>query len=74
MLGKNSVYLSAGLNVIIGGKSSGKSILLYKIAQIVNSSIINKIESENLWNNNYKGSKIDDLRGQVFGKMEHIQT
>ena len=68
LLGKNSVYLSAGLNVIIGGKSSGKSILLYKIAQIVNSSIINKIESENLWNNNYKGSKIDDLRGQVFWK------
>ncbi|RIM63414.1 TrlF family AAA-like ATPase [Staphylococcus xylosus] len=68
LLGKNSVYLSSGLNVIIGGKSSGKSILLYKIAQIVNSSIINKIESENLWNNNYKGSKIDDLRGQVFWK------
>merc|ERR1712098_728376 len=61
-------YLSPGLNVIIGGKSSGKSILLYKIAQIVNFSIINKIESENLWNNNYKGSKIDDLRGQVFWK------
>lgn len=68
LLGENSVYLSPGLNVIIGGKSSGKSILLYKIAQIVNFSIINKIESENLWNNNYKGSKIDDLRGQVFWK------
>lgn len=68
LLGKNSIYLSSGLNVIIGGKSSGKSILLYKIAQIVNSSIIDKIESENLWKNNYKGSKIDDIRGQVFWK------
>lgn len=68
LLGKNSIYLSSGLNVIIGGKSSGKSILLYKIAQIVNSSIIDKIESENLWKNNYKDSKIDDIRGQVFWK------
>lgn len=67
-LGKSSIYLSSGLNVIIGGKSSGKSILLYKIAQIVNSSIINKIESENLWKNNYKGSFIDDLGGLVFWK------
>ena len=67
-LGKNSIHLSSGLNVIIGGKSSGKSILLYKIAQIVNSSIINKIESENLWKNNYKGSFIDDLGGRVVWK------
>ncbi len=67
-LGKSSIHLSSGLNVIIGGKSSGKSILLYKIAQIVNSSIINKIESENLWKNNYKGSFIDDLGGRVFWK------
>lgn len=67
-LGKSSIHLSSGLNVIIGGKSSGKSILLYKIAQIVNSSIINKIESENLWKNNYKWSFIDDLGGRVFWK------
>jgi len=33
----NSIYLNPNLNVIIGGKSSGKSILLYAIAQTLSA-------------------------------------
>lgn len=68
LFGDNSIHFSPGLNVIIGGKSSGKSALLYKIAQTINSSIIHNIESEKLWNNNYKNSIIDNLESKVFWK------
>ncbi|MBS1594008.1 MAG: hypothetical protein JST90_06765 [Bacteroidetes bacterium] len=45
----NSIFLSENLNVIIGGKSSGKSILLYNIAKtlLADKSILNKEKIEN---------------------------
>lgn len=68
LLGKNSIYFSSGLNVIIGGKSSGKSILLFKIAQTVNKSIIDKIEKEDLWKNSYYKTDVENIETQIFWK------
>jgi predicted ATPase len=38
-----SIYFNKNLNVIIGGKSSGKSILLYEIAKTLYSNISDKV-------------------------------
>ncbi len=44
-----SIYFNKNLNVIIGGKSSGKSILLYQIARTLSSEILdNKNSNEKL--------------------------
>jgi len=66
--GKNSLYLSSGLNVLIGGKSSGKSILLYKIAQAINDNNILDIEKESLWHNNYRNTFIENVDTEVLWK------
>lgn len=61
IFGKQTINFTSGLNTIIGGKSSGKSLLLYKIAQSINNEFINEITSEKLWNNNYSDTIIERL-------------
>ncbi|KFC38755.1 hypothetical protein FF18_15295 [Elizabethkingia anophelis] len=46
------IKFNKNLNVIIGGKSSGKSILLYKIARTLNAEILHNNINENLLKNN----------------------
>ncbi|MDP5201820.1 TrlF family AAA-like ATPase [Flavobacterium sp. DG2-3] len=40
---KQPIYFNKNLNVIIGGKSSGKSILLYEIARTLYSNVSDKV-------------------------------
>jgi hypothetical protein len=63
---KNSIYLNDNLNVIIGGKSSGKSILLYNIAKTLlpNNEFLSK---QNL------GSKYD-FRSEDLNYNFEIKT
>jgi len=42
---QDSILLNEGLNVIIGGKSSGKSLLLHHIAKTIDASQVNEILS-----------------------------
>jgi len=46
------IRLNKNLNVIIGGKSSGKSILLYKIARTLNAEVLLNTADEDLLKNN----------------------
>ena len=61
------IKFNKNLNVIIGGKSSGKSILLYKIARTLNAEVLPNNASEDILKNNilkYKDSddnKFKDL-------------
>ncbi|MFC0427214.1 TrlF family AAA-like ATPase [Chryseobacterium scophthalmum] len=61
------IKFNKNLNVIIGGKSSGKSILLYKIARTLNAEVLLNNADEDLLKNNilkYKDSddnKFKDL-------------
>ncbi len=60
----NEIKLNSGLNTIIGGKSSGKSLLLYKIAQAVSDDEI-KYRSDDHWKNPYKSSFIEKIDFKV---------
>ncbi|WP_336690375.1 MULTISPECIES: TrlF family AAA-like ATPase [unclassified Chryseobacterium] len=56
----NSIYFNKNLNVIIGGKSSGKSILLYEIAKTLYKDILPNDEDEKKLKNDilkYKDSQ-----------------
>lgn len=53
------IQLNPGLNTIIGGKSSGKSLLLYKIAQSISRDEIKSKEKEELWKNPYLNTFIE---------------
>lgn len=71
------IYLNSYLNVIIGGKSSGKSALMYKIAQAISLEAINGVQANKNWTNIYKDTFIDHTNfkvtfksGQVFTKEE----
>ncbi|GAA5085436.1 gamma-glutamylcyclotransferase [Chryseobacterium ginsengisoli] len=46
------IRFNKNLNVIIGGKSSGKSILLYKIARTLNAEVLLNTADEDLLKNN----------------------
>ncbi|PFO84728.1 TrlF family AAA-like ATPase [Bacillus cereus] len=59
------IKLNPGLNTVIGGKSSGKSLLLYKVAQAISDLEIATREKEELWKNPYKGTFIEDVNLQV---------
>ncbi|WP_052025572.1 hypothetical protein [Anoxybacillus sp. KU2-6(11)] len=59
------IKLNPGLNAIIGGKSSGKSLLLYKIAQAVSYEEIGIREQDNLWKNPYKDTFIEKINFEV---------
>lgn len=49
---ENEIYLNPNLNVIIGGKSSGKSIFLYSIAKtlLVDNTVLKNDNSEEKYN------------------------
>ncbi|PKF72321.1 hypothetical protein CW752_16685 [Chryseobacterium sp. PMSZPI] len=56
-----TIKFNKNLNVIIGGKSSGKSILLYKIARTLNAEVLsNNAGDEILKNNILKYKDTDD--------------
>ena len=62
---QSKVLFNPGLNAIIGGKSSGKSMLLYEIAKAAdptNVENVNKIKGYHL--NNY-----DDIKGNAVIKL-----
>ncbi|KAB2357035.1 TrlF family AAA-like ATPase [Bacillus toyonensis] len=59
------IKLNSGLNTVIGGKSSGKSLLLYKIAQAISQQEIETREKEDLWKNPYKKTFIESTKLQV---------
>jgi hypothetical protein len=46
----NWIELNKGLNSIIGGKSSGKSLLLYHIAKTIDEERINEINKDSTYN------------------------
>lgn len=54
------IYLNPNLNVIIGGKSSGKSALLYKIAKTLSVEEVEKVQQENNWKNPYLETFIEE--------------
>lgn len=64
------IKLNPGLNTVIGGKSSGKSLLIYKIAQAISRDEIklreNEIQTrETLWRNPYKTTFIEEVNFKV---------
>lgn len=59
------IKLNPGLNTIIGGKSSGKSLLLYKIAQSISKHELDTREQQELWRNPYKGTFIEEAPFEV---------
>lgn len=59
------IMLNSGLNTIIGGKSSGKSLLLYKIAQAISKDEIETRTMDENWKNPYSTSFIEDVKFQV---------
>jgi hypothetical protein len=59
------IKLNPGLNTIIGGKSSGKSLLLYKIAQAVSKDDIDNLTKEGHWKNPYTNSFIEKVNFEV---------
>lgn len=68
----HEIHLNSGLNTIIGGKSSGKSLLLYKIATTVSPEEINLRTKDEIWTNNYKDSFIDQIEFEVHWKNGNI--
>ncbi|WP_294314765.1 TrlF family AAA-like ATPase [uncultured Chryseobacterium sp.] len=59
------IRFNKNLNVIIGGKSSGKSILLYKIARTLNAEVLLNNADEDLLENNilkYKDTEINQFK------------
>jgi len=46
LFGKQKIFLNKNLNTIIGGKSSGKSLLLYSIARSIDVTQLNKIHEK----------------------------
>ncbi|PEF12260.1 hypothetical protein CON23_12180 [Bacillus thuringiensis] len=64
------IKLNPGLNTVVGGKSSGKSLLIYKIAQAVSREEIEVRENDTysgeiLWKNPYKSTFIEDVDFKV---------
>lgn len=43
IFGNQTIYFNEGLNTIVGGKSSGKSLLLYLLAKSVDSNQVEKV-------------------------------
>lgn len=70
----NDIHLNSGLNTIIGGKSSGKSLLLYKIASTVSKDEINLRTKNGTWHNNYNGTFIENIEFEVHWKNGQISS
>ncbi|MBO0962713.1 hypothetical protein J1P26_23745 [Neobacillus sp. MM2021_6] len=60
------IMFNPGLNTIIGGKSSGKSLLLYKIAQAISKDEIEIRTMDEKWKNPYSTSFIEDVEFEVI--------
>ncbi|MFJ8356619.1 TrlF family AAA-like ATPase [Bacillus paramycoides] len=68
------INLNPGLNTVIGGKSSGKSLLLYKIAQTISHQEIQIREKDELWKNPYKGTFIEDVKLKIKWRNGQCST
>ncbi|WP_226673465.1 TrlF family AAA-like ATPase [Rossellomorea aquimaris] len=66
------IQLNPGLNTIIGGKSSGKSLLLYKVAQSISRDEIKTREKEELWKNPYINTFIESSDFEVKWRNGNI--
>ncbi|BDU27351.1 hypothetical protein FLGSB24_40950 [Flavobacterium sp. GSB-24] len=64
------IYFNKNLNVIIGGKSSGKSILLYEIARTLYSNVSDKV----LKYTDIEDYKEKDLYDLSFVSKDYIDT
>ena len=60
------IYLNEGLNSIIGGKSSGKSLLLYYIAKTIISKKIDNLKEDIGKNINFLGYNFENQIGREF--------
>lgn len=60
----SQVQLNPGLNAIIGGKSSGKSILLYELALQAGTQNLAQLTRLSEWKNPF-GSDLDDIDASV---------
>ena len=61
----DQIKLNPGLNTIIGGKSSGKSLLLYKIVQAISKEEVENRAREEHWKNPYINSFIENVNFEV---------
>ncbi|WP_186008758.1 TrlF family AAA-like ATPase [Planococcus maritimus] len=66
------ILLNPYLNTIIGGKSSGKSLLLYKIASTASPNEILLRAKDNTWHNNYKNTFIDETDFEVHWRNGQV--
>ncbi|WP_088041861.1 TrlF family AAA-like ATPase [Bacillus sp. EAC] len=71
---EEEIKLNPGLNTIIGGKSSGKSLLLYKIAQAISLNEVESRSNENHWKNPYSNSFIDTVDFKVNWRNNDTST
>lgn len=63
---ERQILFNSGLNTIIGGKSSGKSLLLYKMAKAISKEEVNLRETDEIWKNTYKETFIEDVNFRVY--------
>lgn len=70
----HTIEINPGLNTIIGGKSSGKSLLLYKIASTVSKNEIDLRTKNGIWNNNYKDTFIENVEFEVHWRNGQISS
>lgn len=68
------IQLNPDLNTIIGGKSSGKSLLLYKIAQTISKDELTIREKDDTWTNPYKNSFIENIAFDVHWRSGKITS
>ncbi|WP_214777998.1 TrlF family AAA-like ATPase [Exiguobacterium sp. s22] len=70
----NFIELNPDLNTIIGGKSSGKSLLLYKIASTVSPEEVALRTKNKVWNNSYEDTFIDKVEFEVHWRNGMISS
>lgn len=70
----NVIELNPDLNTIIGGKSSGKSLLLYKIASTVSPEEIALRTKNKIWNNSYENTFINNVEFEVHWRNGMVSS
>lgn len=68
------ILLNPGLNAIIGGKSSGKSILLYKIAQSISKEEVTQRQQNDHWKNPYKLSFVEESEFEIKWRNNTVSS
>lgn len=68
----HEIHLNPNLNTIIGGKSSGKSLLLYKIASTVSKDEIELRKTDDVWKVPYEESFLNNIEFEVHWKDGRI--